>query len=60
MTTKFNKDMYARMRGKKDKPLSTLRTKSVRLMDRGAPILAALPSPQPSVLEGWGEAEGKG
>ena len=44
MTTKFNKDMYARMRGKKDKPLSTLGTKSVRITDRGIPILAALPS----------------
>ena len=44
MTTKFNKDMYARMRGKKDEPLSTLRTKSVRITDRGVPILAALPS----------------
>ena len=29
MTTKFNKDMYARMRGKKDEPLFALRTKSV-------------------------------
>ena len=44
MTTKFNKDMYARMRSKKDKPLSTIGAKSVRVMERGAPILAALPS----------------
>ena len=44
MTTKFNKDMYARMRGKKDEPLSTLKTKSVRITDKGVPILAALPS----------------
>ena len=44
MTTKFNKDTYARMRGKKDKPLSTLGTKSIRITDRGVPILAALPS----------------
>ena len=44
MTTKFNEDMYARMRGKKDKPLSALGTKSVRITDRGVPILAALPS----------------
>ena len=44
MTTKFNKDMYARMRGKKDEPLSALGTKSVRITDRGVPILAALPS----------------
>ena len=44
MTTKFNKDMYARMRGKKDEPLSAIRTKSVRITDRGVPILSALPS----------------
>ena len=44
MTTKFNKDMYARMRNKKDEPLSAIGTKSVRIMDRGAPILVALPS----------------
>ena len=44
MTTKFNKDMYTRMRGKKDEPLSALGTKSVRIMDRGVPILAALSS----------------
>ena len=44
MTTKFNKDMYARMRSKKDEPLSALGTKSVRITDRGIPILAALPS----------------
>ena len=44
MTTKFNKDMYARMRGKKDKPLSALGTKSIRITDRAIPILAALPS----------------
>ena len=42
MTTKFNKDMYARMRGKKDKPLSALGTKSVRITDRAILILAAL------------------
>ena len=62
MTTKFNKDMYARMRGKKDKPLSAIGTKSVRITDRGVSILSALPSsptsasvrgasPTPSVKE---------
>ena len=44
MMTKFNKDMYARMRGKKDEPLSALGTKSVRITNRGVPILAALSS----------------
>ena len=45
MKTKFNKDMYARMRGKKDEPLSALGTKSVRIADRGAPILVLPFSP---------------
>ena len=44
MTTKFNKDMHVRMKGKKDEPLSALGTKSVRITDRGVAILAALPS----------------
>ena len=52
MTTKFNKDMYARMRNKKDEPLSAIRTKSVRITDRGTPILAALPSSPTSVPTG--------
>ena len=44
MTTKFNKDMYARMRGNKDEPLSAIGTKSVHITDRGVSILSALPS----------------
>ena len=44
VTTKFNKDMYARMRGKKDEPLSAIGIKSVCITDRGVQILAALPS----------------
>ena len=44
MTTKFNKDMYARIRGKKDEPLSALGVKPVRITNRGVPILAALPT----------------
>ena len=44
MTTKFNKDMYDRMRSKKDEPLSAIGAKSVRVTERGAPILATLPS----------------
>ena len=50
MTTKFNKDMYAKMRGKKDEPLSALGTKSVCITDRGVPILAVLPSSPTSAL----------
>ena len=52
MTTKFNKDMYARMRNKKDEPLSAIGTKFVRITDRGTPILAALPSSPTSVPAG--------
>ena len=44
MRMKFNKDMYARMRNKKDESLSTIGAKSVRVTERGAPILAAFPS----------------
>ena len=44
MTTKFNKDMYARMRNKKDEPLSAIGAKFVHVTERGAPILATLPS----------------
>ena len=42
MTTKFNKDMYVRMTGKKDEPLFAIETKSFRITDRGVPILSAL------------------
>ena len=52
MTTKFNKDMYARMRNKKDEPLSAIGTKFVRITDRGALILATLPSSPTSVPAG--------
>ena len=52
MMTKFNKDIYPRMRNKKDEPLSALGTKSIRITDRGAPILAALPSSPTSVPAG--------
>ena len=52
MMTKFNKDMYARMRNKKDEPLSALGTKSVRITDKGALILAVLPSSSTSVPTG--------
>ena len=35
MTTKFNKDMYAKMRSKKDEPLSNLGKKAVRVTGKG-------------------------
>ena len=39
MTTKFNKDMYAKMRAKKDKPLSNIGKKTVRITRRGSPAV---------------------
>ena len=39
MTTKFNKDMYAKMRVKKDEPLSNIGKKTVRIMGRGSPAI---------------------
>ena len=41
MTTKFNKDMYAKMRAKKDKPLSNIGKKTVRITRRGSPAVPA-------------------
>ena len=41
MTTKFNKAMYAKMRAKKDEPLSNIRKKTVRITGRGSPTVPA-------------------
>ena len=38
MTTKFNKDMYAK-RAKKDEPLSNIGKKTVRITERGSPVV---------------------
>ena len=38
MTTKFNKDMYAKMRSKKDEPLSNLGKKVVRVTGKGPAV----------------------
>ena len=46
MTTKFNKDMYAKMRSKKDEPLSSIGKKGVRVMGKGlsvTPVTFATP-----------------
>ena len=39
MMTKFNKDMYAKMRMKKDEPLSNIGKKAVRITGRGSPAV---------------------
>ena len=36
MTTKFNKDMYTKMRAKKGEPLSNIGKKTVRVTGRGS------------------------
>ena len=41
MTTKFNKDMYTKMRAKKDEPLSNIGKKTVRITGRGSPAVLA-------------------
>ena len=65
MTTKFNKDMYAKMRPKKDEPLSSIGKKGVCVTGKGpsvTPVTSATPivstvetvraaSPAPSVEE---------
>ena len=38
MMTKFNKDMYAKMRSKKEKPLSNIGKKIVRVTGKGPSI----------------------
>ena len=46
MTTKFNKDMYAKMRSKKDEPLSNIGKKGVHVTRRGwyvTPVTFATP-----------------
>ena len=35
MTTRFNKDMYAKMRSKKDEPLANIGKKVVRVTGKG-------------------------
>ena len=39
--TKFNKDMYAKMRSKKDKPLSSLGKRIVHVTGKGPPVTPA-------------------
>ena len=46
MTTRFNKDMYVKMRSKKDEPLSNIGKKGVRVTGKGpsiAPVTDATP-----------------
>ena len=39
MTTKFNKDMYAKMRAKKDEPFSNIGKKTMRVTGKGPSVI---------------------
>ena len=39
MTTKFNQEMYAKMRARRNEPLSSLGKKVVRVVAKGTPII---------------------
>ena len=41
MTTKFNQEMYAKMRVKKNEPLSNLGKRVVRVVEKGTPVTLA-------------------
>ena len=42
MTTKFNKDMYAKMRSKKDEPLANIGKKGVPITGKGLSVLPSV------------------
>ena len=43
MTTKFNQGMYAKMRGKRNEPLSSIRKKTVRVVEKGVSFTPPAP-----------------
>ena len=43
MTTKFNQDMFAKMRSKKNEPLSNLRKKTVHVMEKRVSVTPTTP-----------------
>ena len=52
MTTKFNKDMYTKMRSKKDEPLSSIGKKGVRVTGKGPSVtLVTSTTPIVSAIE---------
>ena len=44
MMTKFNQDIYAKMRSKKNKPLFNLGKRTVRVVENGVSVIPAIPS----------------
>ena len=45
--TKFNQGMHAKMRGKKNEPLSSLGKRTVRVMEKGVFITPSAPVTEP-------------
>ena len=48
MTTKFNQGMYAKMMGKKNKPLSNLEKRTVQVVEKGVSITPPASVTKPS------------
>ena len=46
MTTKFNQEMHAKMRAKKNEPLSNLRKRVVRVVEKRTPVTLATSIPE--------------
>ena len=46
MTIKFNQDLYAKMKARKNEPLSSLGKKVVRVVEKGTPITLAISIPE--------------
>lgn len=46
MTTKFNKEMYAKIKVRKNEPLSSLGKKEVWVVEKGAPIIPTTSIPK--------------
>ena len=47
MATKFNQDMYVKMRSKKNEPLSNLGKRTVRVVGKGPPVTPIVPGIEP-------------
>ena len=47
MTTKFNPDMYVKMRSKKNEPLSNLGKRTMRVVEKGISVTPAAPNTKP-------------
>ena len=48
MTTKFNQGMYAKMKGKKNEPLSSIGKRTVRVVEKGVFVTPPAPVTKPS------------